>query len=231
MKLNQVSEHVFSLSTWRLITVTVWFVRDVEEGLTLVDAGMGWMAKGIRQAADGPLGEIPLKRIVLTHGHEDHVGSLIKLKEAYPDVLIYANRVEIPYLDGSLPYPKRSKPVSGALRGMVLPLPEDDGKLLSIGGLQPYWTPGHSPGHTIYYHERDSVVLAGDLFTASKGRLKPPMKIFTPDMDEAIRSSAVVQKLAPSRIEVCHGTPVTDAVRELAAYRSRWLPDSSGVII
>ena len=76
---------------------------------------------------------------------------------------------------------------------MAKPLQEDSsGELALIGGLRPYLSPGHSPGHVVYYHEQDQVMLAGDLFTSKKGQLRKPMKMFTHDMKEAIASQRLL---------------------------------------
>lgn len=87
-----------------------------------------------------------------------------------------------------------------------------------MGGLRPYLTPGHSPGHVAYYHEQDRVLLAGDLFTSRRGRIGRPMAIFTADMAEAVRSAAIVSALQPERLEVCHGGPVLNPGEQVDQY-------------
>ncbi|WP_044640354.1 MBL fold metallo-hydrolase [Risungbinella massiliensis] len=216
MKIRQISEHVWSLRTWMLIPIHVWVVVD-EEGVTLVDAGLSMMAKGILKFID-QLEAGPLQRIVLTHGHSDHVGAVKKIVEA-TRVPVYAHRIEIPYMEGDLPYPGRKKATPLVARQLSQALPEDDqGKNLSIGGLTPYLTPGHSPGHVVYFHEEDGVLLAGDLFTSKKGKLYRPIPMFTADMKEAVKSSSIVRKLQPKRLEVCHGDSVMLPTEHLDEY-------------
>lgn len=65
----------------RLFPVNVYLVEETD-GLTLVDAGLPYSAKGILQAASRL--EKPLGRIVLTHAHGDHVGALDALLDALP---------------------------------------------------------------------------------------------------------------------------------------------------
>ena len=93
--------------------------------------------------------------------------------------------------------------------------------LKAIAGLTPYLTPGHSPGHVVYYHEQDQVLLAGDLFTSKKGELHQPMSMFTADMAEAVRSSSIVEKLKPKRLEVCHGNSVLHPADQLEEYMQK----------
>ena len=87
-----------------------------------------------------------------------------------------------------------------------------------MAGLRPYLTPGHSPGHVAYYHEQDRVLLAGDLFTTRRGRIGRPMAIFTADMAEAVRSAAIVARLRPDRLEICHGGPVLNPAEQIVEY-------------
>ncbi|GGH87493.1 glyoxylase-like metal-dependent hydrolase (beta-lactamase superfamily II) [Pullulanibacillus pueri] len=150
-----------------------------------------------------------LRRIVLTHGHSDHVGALSDLIDQY-NVPIYAHKIEQPFMEGELAYPRRKKAQKTVQVGWVQPLSEDmEGKLLSVGGLVPYHVPGHSPGHVVYYHERDNVLLAGDAFTSKKGKLRKPMPMFTADMKMAVKCGVdIVRRLNPERLEVCHGNPV-----------------------
>lgn len=111
----------------------------------------------------------------------------------------------------------RKKAEENLPRGLVQPLAVgEQERLAQVAGLQPYFTPGHAPGHVVYFHEQDGVLLAGDLFSSKKGRLHRPM--FTPDMGEALRSALVVKELKPQRVEVCHGDPVFDAAGHLEAY-------------
>jgi glyoxylase-like metal-dependent hydrolase (beta-lactamase superfamily II) len=216
MKIERISEHIWSLKTWVLIPIHVWLVAD-EEGVTLVDAGISSMGKGILQTVDA-IKAGPLKRILLTHGHSDHTGAIDYIQRNSP-VPVYAHSIEIPYMEGALAYPRRKKAAQSVAKGLTQPLQQADvGGLQPVAGLTPYHAPGHSPGHVVYYHEKDQVLLAGDLFTSKKGELRKPMGMFTADMEEAIRSAAIVDQLKPKRLEVCHGSSVMNPASYMPAY-------------
>lgn len=213
MKLEQISEHVWSLRTWLIIPIRVWLVTDTE-GVTLVDAGMPFMARGILKAIDH-LQAGPLRRILLTHGHEDHVGAVPSILDRHP-VPVFAHPIELPYLSGEQPYPRRPKPKATLRPGLAQPLPDSDAAYL--GGVEAHLTPGHSPGHVIYHHSQDRVTLAGDLFTSRSGRLRKPMAMFTADMEEAVRSSRIISELKPDHLEICHGGPVKRPAEQIEDY-------------
>ncbi|MBS4201083.1 MBL fold metallo-hydrolase [Bacillus sp. FJAT-49732] len=221
MKAKRVSENIWSLRIWMLIPVHVWVVVDKGE-VTLVDAGIPSMAKGILKFIE-QLKMGPLTKILLTHGHSDHIGAIKPILQT-KKVPVYAHQIEIPYMTGELPYPKRKKPEQFVTEEIVQPLLQDEvGNLMSIGGLTPYLTPGHSPGHVAYFHEKDQVLLAGDLFTSKKGKLHRPMPIFTPDMNEAVNSSAIIEHLKPKKLEVCHGYTVLNPADHLEEYMEKAL--------
>jgi len=215
MKAEKISEHIWSLKSWMIVPIHVWIVIE-EDGVTLVDAGMPMMAKGIIKFIK-QLNAGPLRRILLTHGHSDHVGAIQKILLTQNNVPVYAHDLEIPYMEGTVLYPKRKKLEYNLPKQLAQPLTKSaNGKLQTIAGLTPYLTPGHSPGHVVYYHENDKVLLAGDLFNSKKGKLHPPM--FTPYMDEVLQSSLIVKELKPERLEVCHGNTVFRPAEQLAEY-------------
>lgn len=219
MKANQISDHIWSLKKWMIIPIHVWIVVD-EDGVTLVDAGIPQMANEILKFIKS-LDAGQLKRILLTHGHSDHIGSIKRILQTY-HVPVYAHQIEIPYMEGDLPYPRRKKAVQFVKKGLLQPLEQSrQGNFNTIGGLTPYFTPGHSPGHVAYYHEKDQVLLAGDLFTSKSGKLKRPMPIFTADMQEAIRSSRILQDVNPKRLEICHGNSVYNPASQLTSYLNK----------
>ncbi|MHB1683353.1 MAG: MBL fold metallo-hydrolase [Bacilli bacterium] len=216
MKTERISDHIWSLRSWVVIPIHVWIVVE-ETGLTLVDAGIPMMARGIAEFIER-LHAGPLQRIVLTHGHSDHVGAIERILKV-KTVPVYAHRIELPYMEGDLPYPRRKRAGVSVAKGLAQTLPENDqGGLDSMGALTPYLTPGHAPGHVVYYHEDDQVLLAGDLFTSKHGQLHRPMPLFTADMQEAVNSSLVVRRLNPKRLEVCHGNPVFQPADHLDDY-------------
>lgn len=73
----------------RLAIVNAYLV-DEDDGLTLIDTTIPRADKAILAAA-GRMGR-PIRRILLTHAHGDHIGSLDALAAALPDaeVLISA---------------------------------------------------------------------------------------------------------------------------------------------
>ena len=100
MKVRKISEHIYSLGIWIVIPIHVWIVVE-DDGLTLVDAGIGPMARGILRFVDR-LGKGKLKRILLTHGHSDHVGAVALLKKSH-DVPVLVHPIEMPYMGAGFP--------------------------------------------------------------------------------------------------------------------------------
>lgn len=80
MRTTQITENLFQIN--RLHFVNAYLVRE-PDGFTLVDTTVGGSADGLIAAAREGGGEI--RRIALTHGHSDHVGSLDALRKQLGD--------------------------------------------------------------------------------------------------------------------------------------------------
>ncbi|WP_147804717.1 MBL fold metallo-hydrolase [Alkalicoccus halolimnae] len=220
MRVTRITPHVYKISIWIGLPISVWAVKE-NDGMMLVDAGIGQMGKGILKEIE-QLDIGPLKRIVLTHGHPDHVGAIERIRSGR-DVPVYAHPLEIPYIEGELPFPDRKKASVLVHPGLTQPLPDSEDGLSKIGGLKPFLTPGHSPGHTVFYHVEDDVLLGGDLFTSTRrGKLKRPIPLFTYNMPLAVASGSVVKYLKPEILSLCHGTDIRQPSLQYDAYAGKW---------
>lgn len=172
------------------------------------------------------------KAIILTHGHFDHVGSVIKLAEEW-DVPVYAHHLEIPYLTGQSSYPPPDPTVGGGLMATMAFLYPNSPiniwkhlKVLPSDGtipVLPEWryihTPGHTPGHVSFFRESDKVLIAGDAFVTTNQEsaisvmfqsriISGPPKYFTCDWEAAGNSVDELARLQPKTAATGHGQPM-----------------------
>jgi glyoxylase-like metal-dependent hydrolase (beta-lactamase superfamily II) len=205
MKAIAVTNHITQLT--RLHFVNAYLVRE-DDGLTLVDTTMGGAAEALLAAAAEL--RAPVRRIALTHGHGDHVGSLDALKERLGESV----QVLMPELDARIHAGEKPE---GKLPGSwpkITTVP--DVRLAAgdlVGSLQVIATPGHSPGHVSFLDTRDRTLLAGDVFT-SYGKVAvtsylylrfPFAAMATWDKKEDVESARTLLALEPAVLAVGHG--------------------------
>lgn len=204
MEFVQISEHVYKLTYETVVGIPVkintWYVVDGED-VYIIDTGMEDHAHMQLNAAKS-LG-VP-KSILLTHGHLDHINGAKYLQDEL-NIPIYAHEVEIPFINGEKPYPNKSEKET---TGVVYRVEALGDNIIKTLPLDLYLTPGHAPGHVIYHHKDDNVLLAGDLFISRSKTLHPPIKKFTVDMSENINSGQVIDEIKPSIISSAHGEDV-----------------------
>src|SRR5881227_1039828 len=159
MKTKPVTANLVQLT--RLHFVNAYLVRE-DDGFTLVDTTTRGAADALLAAAAKAGGTI--RRIALTHGHGDHVGSLDRLKERLGDSV----EVLMPELDARIHAGEQV--VEGKLPGSWPKLRTTPDVRLSdgdrVGSLEVVASPGHTPGHVAYLDTRDRTLIAGDVFTS-----------------------------------------------------------------
>jgi glyoxylase-like metal-dependent hydrolase (beta-lactamase superfamily II) len=211
----------------------VYFVGEPSGPWALIDTGLPKNAVKIMAAAEarfGP-GARPVA-ILLTHGHPDHTGSATDLADAW-NVPIYAHRLELPYLTGQTLYPPNDPTVGGTmalisrlfpsqiqdLGPRLLPLPSD-GALPGLPEWEWHATPGHSPGHVVFYRASDRTLLAGDAFATvnldslpalmtKKPEFAAPSRSVTCDWGAAQASLTRLAGLRPFTVGCGHGAPLS----------------------
>src|SRR6266700_7151777 len=95
MKVTASSNNLFQLT--HLVAFNCYLVRE-DDGFTLIDTNMGGQAQAIMQEVS-KLG-LPIVRILLTHAHIDHVGSLDALHAALPHAQVAISERDARFLSG-----------------------------------------------------------------------------------------------------------------------------------
>jgi glyoxylase-like metal-dependent hydrolase (beta-lactamase superfamily II) len=163
MKTTPVTANAFQLT--RLGLVNCYLVRE-SDGLTLIDTGLPGSTDDILAVARG-LGA-PIRRILLTHAHMDHVGSVDELvaKLGAPSIELAASARSLPLLQQ--PPNKALEPgePAGKIKGGLPGIKTRPTRLVAegelYGSLRSIATPGHIPGHLSFLDERDGTLFAGD---------------------------------------------------------------------
>ncbi len=209
----------------------------VDDGdLTLVDTGLPGRADLILEQIE-ELGYSPsdVKRIIITHHHADHTGSLAVLKQATQAEVI-AHPADAPYIDGTLAQPGPARPqwLSKLLARFsrlwatepvaVDTLVNDGDELPILGGVKILHTPGHTPGSICLYLQNQKLLIAGDLLAHRLG-LKLPSRSFTADIAQEIQSVNRVACLEFDVICFGHGSPIMhDAHQVVTDFADRLNP-------
>jgi glyoxylase-like metal-dependent hydrolase (beta-lactamase superfamily II) len=211
MKITTVTPNLTQLT--RLRFVNAYLVRE-HDGLTLVDTTTGGAAEALIDAAGQTGGAI--RRIALTHGHGDHVGSLDALKERLGDSV----EVLMPELDARIH--AGEKVVEGKVPGSWPTLrTSPDVRLAAgdrVGSLEVVASPGHTPGHVAYLDTRDGTLIAGDAYTTyGKAAVTnhfylrfPFAAIATWDKAKDLESAQALRALDPKVLAVGHGPALRD---------------------
>jgi len=222
MKHTAVTGNLTQLTRFGMVNA---FLVQEDDGFTIVDTMITGSAKQLMDAAAAAGG--PIMRLVVTHAHDDHVGSLVDLAKALPDAEVIAPKRDAKLMRGD----KSGEPgePDGKLLGAYKPLDVVIDRELAegdrVGSLEVFDAPGHSPGQVAFRDTRDGALIAGDAFS-SLGSLattagpywKFPLPGFvTWDRPTALKSAIKLRDLEPSVLVVGHGKPTKDPVPAMTA--------------
>src|SRR5437764_4614158 len=221
--------------------VNVYLVA--EEPVTLIDTGPKTkeaseaLKEGLRKAR---FRVQDIKRIVLTHAHEDHCGLAKQLRDEAKDAQVFVHGWETGHRAGRLEYEEHRRLLERAgvpaeeiaqMRRMYEGVRRyadalEDGEHAELvdeeeikfekGALRVVHTPGHTPGSCSFLREADRTIIAGDCVLK---RITPNPMLSPDPIDPARRfrslaeylvSLARVRNFAPTLIYGGHGEPIHD---------------------
>ena len=221
--------------------VNVYLIK--EEPVTLIDTGpktpeaIEALRSALRSAG---LAVSNIRRIVLTHAHEDHCGLARSLRDEAKDAEVYVHNWETGHRASRLEHDESLRLLQRAgvpdeeiesmrrlyddVRQYADSLEENhcreliDGDELEFaaGALRVIHTPGHTPGSCSFLREADRTVIAGDCVL----KRITPNPVISPDpidptrrfrsLAEYLVSLARVRSFAPTLVLGGHGDPVHD---------------------
>jgi glyoxylase-like metal-dependent hydrolase (beta-lactamase superfamily II) len=214
-----------------------------EDPITIIDTGpktkeaIEALRAGLREA--GFLVS-DIRRIVLTHAHEDHCGLARSLRDEAKNAEVLVHEWETGHRHSRLEYAEHRtllvragvpddeiKVMRRMYEGVRLyadsfgdhehgPLYDDDELEFESGSLRILHTPGHTPGSCSFVREADRTVIAGDcvLKRVTPNPILSPDPIDSskrfPSLAEYLVSLARLRTFSPTLVYGGHGGPVTD---------------------
>lgn len=232
-----------------IIVPTPFYVGPVncyliaEDPVTLIDTGpktkeaIETLREGLRRAG---FRVADIRRIVLTHAHEDHCGLAKSLRDEAKNAEVLVHGWETGHRVGRLEYEEHRQLLVRAgvpdeeikymqrmyegVRALADALEDDEHSELkdemelefATGSLRVVHTPGHTPGSCSFLREADRTVIAGDCVL----KRITPNPILSPDpvdpsrrfrsLEEYLVSLARIRSLSPTLVYGGHGDVVTD---------------------
>ncbi len=181
------------------------FGDDTTREAVIIDPGGEWqeIEKKVKKL------NITIKAMLLTHGHPDHTGALVKCMKLFGVPLYYNKKDEF---------------MVGQHADKYL----EDGEEIPVGDmrLKVYYTPGHSPGGICLFETTTKAILfTGDtLFKDSIGRTDLPQGDFEALM-RSIRDNIMENDEIPDDCLIAPGhmgTSTKRYEREYNMFRSEW---------
>jgi glyoxylase-like metal-dependent hydrolase (beta-lactamase superfamily II) len=228
--MQQITPDVYTFTG--LTVGRVYLIHD-PDGLTIIDTSIPNAGpKMLDQIAAQGWSADQVRRILITHAHPDHIGALAYL-QAHTQAKVYASAPEREVIEGRalVLRPTRDQ-LRGPARLLVIPMQPasrsgsvdetiQEGTIIpALGGLQVLGAPGHAPGQIAFWQPEQRILFCGDAMMNIFGGLRLPIPMFTPDMDEAIRSIGKLARLDIAITCFGHGLPLV-GVEPIRAFAGR----------
>ena len=224
MSAVQVADGVWRVPLAPRDFVNAFLLRNDDDSLTLVDAGMRTSPGAVLRALAG-LGRAPqdVTHLLLSHAHNDHTGGAAKVQRE-TGARISTHEVEAPYVrEGRMP---ASDPATlggrlmtrlpHALKGFARVDVDEtfaDGAVLPLaGGIEVVHTPGHTAGHCSFLLRDRGVLLTSDAVFNVRG-LRWPFKSSCVDVRQVRTSAVRLGELDYDAAGFTHGPHVASGAR------------------
>ena len=209
----------------RLVTDGVWqlwglvphlinvYLIATPEGDVLIDAGTRWTTSRLLRDLHGR----KLALVALTHVHPDHQGAAAEVCRRHR-VPLACHAGDADVMEGK----RRMGPNTALVRlsnrlwsGPPHPVAVRWQGGETIGDWRVIHAPGHTPGHVIFFRERDRTAIVGDVVRNATlrhgiGRLSETPHVFSVDPALNRQSMRLLANLRPALMCFGHGPPRRD---------------------